>query len=283
MSRFRPDRREHLPDQEPVVQPQPAVNLVPVSAEDFNRQKRQKVLKWASGGVIAAIVILAFLYRFSMPAAALNHYIDAKKFYDAGKYSDALDEVNRAARDSAQRLNALRLRADIYRSMHQPADAIADITRVMEIEPRVAAHYTFRAEQYQELDDPASAAKDYTRIIELDNSADAYNGRGLCYLKLNQAQKAIDDFTAAIGRGPRVEFYLQRGLAYSAVGDAKKAIADFDQAVRLRPTLSASYRARAIEKQRLGDSAGAERDRQTALNLEKPEKPKLAQVELPNQ
>ena len=281
MSRFRPDEQERPPDPVPAQQPQPAAKFVPISAEEFNRQRRQRVLKWASAGLIVAVLILAFLYRSSMPGDALNHYIDARKFYDAGKYSAALDSVNRAARDSSQTLNALRLRADIYRTMYQPKDAVDDITRVIEMQPGVAANHQFRAERYLDLDDPASAAQDYTRIIGLKQSADAYNGRGLCYLKLNQPQKAIDDFTSAIEREPKVEFYLQRGLAHSALGDSKKAIADFDEAVRLRPSLSTVYRARALEKKKMGDAAGAARDLETALGFEKPEKPKLAQVELP--
>ena len=289
MSRFRPEKREQRPDPAPVQQsqpqpqPQPAENMVPVSEEEFNRQKRRKVLRWAGAGTVVALIILAFLYRSTLPADALNHYIDAKKLYDAGKFSDALDAVNGAARDRTQRRNALRLRADIHRAMHQPKDAVDDISGVIEIEPGEVGNYEFRALSYLDLDDAASAARDYSKIIELNNSADAYNGRGLCNLKLNQTQKAIDDFTRAIERQPKVEFYLQRGLAWSSLGETRKAIADFDEAARLRPNLSAVYRARALEKQKIGDTAGAEKDRQTAYRFEKPDRPPLAQVELPKQ
>lgn len=286
MSRFRPDERERerppTPNPAQPPQPQPAV-MVPIPAEEFNRQRRRKFLRWSAAGAVVAVVILAFLYRSTMPAAALNHYIDAKKLYDAGKFSDALDAATQATRDSTQRLNALRLRAAIYRSLRQPKAAVEDMTRVIEIEPSGVQNYQFRAEEYLELDNAPAAARDYTKIIELANAADAYNGRGMCYLRLNQPQKAIEDFTSAIGRRPSVEYYLQRGLAWSSLGDAKKAITDFDEAARLRPGFSAVYRARSIEKQELGDKAGAERDRQTAIRIEQPEKPKLTQVELPKQ
>lgn len=283
MSRFRPEERDRPPESIAVPPSQPAVNLVPVSAEDFARARRQKILKWGSVAAIVAMLIFAYLYRQSMPVDALNQYQDAKKFYDSGKYADALLAVNRAVPDRSQRLNALRLRANIYRAIHQPKDAVDDMTKVIAIEPSAAADHQFRAEEYLELDDPASAAKDYGRIVELNQSADAYNGRGLCYLKLNQTQKAIGDFSHAIEREPKVEFYLQRGLAYSALGDSRKAIADFDEGARLRPGFSAVYRARAVEKNKIGDTAGAERDRETAYQMEKPDRPPLQQVELPQQ
>jgi tetratricopeptide (TPR) repeat protein len=282
MSRFRPDERKNTPEEPlPLPPPQPSVNLVPISAEEFDRQKRQKYIKWGSAGAIVALLILAFLYRSSMPAAALNHYIDATKLYDSGKYTDALQAASAAARDKGQRLSAYRLRAGIYRALHQPKNALDDVSRVIEMQPDSADDYQFRAQTYLDLDDPTNAAKDYSRLIELKNSGDAYNGRGLCYLKLNQTQKAIDDFTRAIDRDPRVEFYLQRGLAWGTLGDHRKAIDDLNQAIELRPELSTTYRARANEEQELGDAAGAEKDRDKATSLEKPTLPPPSQVVLP--
>ena len=244
-----------------------ASKFVPIPPEEYARQRRQKFVKWGSGAVFVAIVIGAFLYRQSIPPNALNHYIDAKRFYDSGKYSDALDAVNLAIRDRGNRRERP-LRADIYLAMHQPNQAAQDITRLIELQPAAPENYNLRAQTYLEIDDAASAIKDYTKVIELNNSGEAYNGRGLCYVKLNENQKAIDDFTKAIERSPQVEFYLQRGLAWGSVGEHRKAIADFDRAIEIRSDLSSAYRARAAEKQVIGDVAGANRDRQTAAGIE---------------
>src|ERR1039458_1887729 len=140
MSRFRPDERG-TPREEPAPRPQPSVNIVPVSAEDFERRKRRKYLKWGAAGAVVSLEILEFLYRSSMPAAALNHYIDAKKLYESGKYADALEVADAAVCGPAQRLNAYRLRAQIYHAMHQPKDALDDLTRVVELEPDSAEDY----------------------------------------------------------------------------------------------------------------------------------------------
>ena len=261
--------------------PQPGAKLVPMPPEEFARRRRQEFLKWGSAGAIVALMILGFLYRSSIPANALNDYIDAKKFYDSGKYTDALGAVNKAIRDRGERVRAYKLRAEIFRAMHQPKEAVEDITRVIEMQPDVAEHYAFRADTYLELDDPASAVKDYTKLIDLNHSGEAYKGRGLCFVKMNASQRAIDDFTKAIEQDPKVEFYLQRGLAWGTLGDHRKAIADFDRASEMRSDLSAIYRARAAEKLAIGDGAGAERDREKATSLEKPVPPKPLQAVLP--
>ncbi len=279
MSRFRPDKLAKATERVPVARP--SDNLVPMPAEEFARQRRQKFIQWGSAGAIVALVILSFLYRSSIPSTALNNYLDAKKLFDSGKYADALAAVEPATRDKAKRVEAYQLRTAILRAMHQPKDALADITRVIKLRPDDPANYDTRAQTYLELEDPTNAVKDYTRLIELNKSAMAYNNRGLCYLKLGQPRKALDDFTAAIERDPSMEFYLQRGFAWAAIGDQRKAIQDFDNASQLKAENSAIYRARANSKEQLGDRAGAERDRQLAANMERPQVPTPKQVVLP--
>lgn len=279
MFRFRPSQRQKI-RRPPAAAPGQPENLVPVPAEEFARLKRQKFVKWTAIGAIAAIAVGALLYRQSLPAAAMNHYIDARKLYDSGKYEDALRAATAAASDSTVRVQAYRLRARIYRALHRPKDALDDFTRLLKIDPNSAEDTQSRAQTYLEIDDPARAAQDFTRLIDLKNSGDAFNGRGLCYLKMNETQKAIEDFTRAIERDPRVEFYLQRGLAWGSAGEHNKAVGDLDRAIELQPELSATYRARAGEKQKLGDQAGAKRDRERALSLEKPALRPPAQVKL---
>ena len=86
MSRFRPKKLAEAPGEESLARP--SDNLVPIPADEFARLRRQKIIKWGSAGALVALVILSFLYRSSIPSAALNNYLDAKKLYDAGKYTD---------------------------------------------------------------------------------------------------------------------------------------------------------------------------------------------------
>jgi tetratricopeptide (TPR) repeat protein len=231
-----------------------------------------RVLKWCACVLLAVLLAGAAVYWSSIPGKALNNYNDAKRLYDTGKYSNALYAANEALRDRGLRLKVYSLRANIYRAMQQPRNAVADITRVIGLQPDVLDNYTFRAQAYMELEDPASAAQDYTKMIAMNGSADAYNDRGLCYLKLNDIHKAVADFEKAIQVEPRAEFYFQLGMAQSAAGDPKQAILNFDRALELQSPHSMaamySYRARAVEKKKLGDAAGSAEDMEKALAAE---------------
>ena len=210
------------------------------------------------------------MYWSSIPGKALNNYNDAKRLYETGEYSNALYAANEALRDRGLRLKVYHLRAEIYRALQQPREAVADITRVIALQPDVLQNYSFRAQAYMELGDPASAAQDYT-VVVTKGSADAYNDRGLCYLKLHDPQRAMADFEKAIQLEPRAEFYFQLGMAQSAAGNPQQAILHFDRALELQPGLVIavySYRARAAEKQKLGDAAGSAADMEKALAVE---------------
>ena len=232
-----------------------------------------RLLKWGASVLLALLLVGAAVYWSSIPGKALNNYNDAKRLYETGKYSNALYAANEALRDRGLRLKVYRLRADIYRALQQPWNAVVDITRVIGLQPDVLENYSFRAQAYMELEDPASAAQDYTKIIAMTGSAEAYNDRGSCYLKLNDLRKAMADFEKAIQVDPQAEFYFQLGMAHSAAGNPKQAILDFDRALESQQpssmTAMYSYRARAAEKQKLGDAPGSAKDREKALAVER--------------
>lgn len=264
-----------------MVARQPARNLVPMTAEEFLRLRRRTILKWTVPGAAAAVLLGFVLYRFTLPVEAQDSYIDAQKLYDVGKYNDALVMVARATRDRGQRVRALKLRASVYQALHRPEDALADIGKVIELEPKTPSNYRDRALMFLDAGHPEKALEDYTKLIGMENGGGDYNGRGICYMKLNQPQRAIEDFTKAIERTPSVESHLQRGAAYASVGEHRKAVEDFDAAIEIAPSASPVYRARATSLARLGDLKAAERDRAKALSLEKPQARVIEQVSVP--
>jgi tetratricopeptide (TPR) repeat protein len=238
----------------------------------IDRLRPQQILKWAAYVLVAAGLAAGAVYWVSIPSRAQHSYEEARRYYEVGRYANALLEANDALRGRGLRLQAYRLRADIYRALQQPDKAAGDISRVIEMEPGIAEHYAFRANAYMEMGDAARAILDYTRITELRRTARAFGERGRAYLKLKDTTKAIEDFTTAIGLEPTLENYLERGQAYAAIDDHDKAMADFDQALEAVPDhdLSAAYgyRARAAERRRTGDIAGADEDLFKATALE---------------
>jgi tetratricopeptide (TPR) repeat protein len=224
----------------------------------------QKVLKWAAYVLAAAGLVLGAVYWMSIPGRTQHSYEEARRYYDTGRYPNALFEVNNALRGRGLRLESYRLRADIYRSLQQPDRAASDISRVIEMEPGIAAHYAFRASAYMEMGDATRAIGDYTQITQLRRTARAFGDRGRAYRKLNDTTRAIEDFTTAISLEPSLENYLERGQAYVAISDHDKALADFNQALQTVPDRGISaafgYRARSAERRRSGDIAGADED-----------------------
>ena len=62
--------------------------------------------------------------------------------------------------------------------------------------------------------------------------------------------------------------HFYRGLTYAQTGRCKLAIPDFTAAIKYDPNDSDSYWSRHVCKQELGDTAGAEADRQAARRID---------------
>ena len=60
--------------------------------------------------------------------------------------------------------------------------ALAEVTKAIQIDPSVADYYTFRGELYRNRSDITNAAVDYSKSIELNPSnAEVYYFRAICY------------------------------------------------------------------------------------------------------
>ena len=138
--------------------------------------------------------------------------------------------------------------------------AIADLTHLIEWEPKFALAYNARgwtkyllgqivtkpehrgeaAWYYQ------SAVVDSDVAIQLatsdEDSSAAYHTRGAAKAALGDYDKAITDFDAAIRLDPATAMcYLDRGLAKEAIGEKDAAKADFEEATRKDGDLAKNY------------------------------------------
>lgn len=86
-----------------------------------------------------------------------------------------------------------------------------------------------RANLYFSIHDYAHAIADYSKIIELDDdSEDAYQKRGDCQFALGQYTKALDDYNLALKHevDPTAESYKARANAYEKLGKPELAAKD---------------------------------------------------------
>jgi len=83
-------------------------------------------------------------------------------------------------------------------NLHQNDKTIADYTKAIELDPKLAVAYYIRGMAYEKLEQYDKAIADYTKIIELNpKSAAAYNYRGNAYLEVGKQKEAEADFAKA--------------------------------------------------------------------------------------
>jgi len=149
------------------------------------------------------------------------------------------------------------------------ADAITRFDRAIAINPAMAQAYLDRGYAKRYLKETDAALADFNRALELNpNLSGAYTARGYIYRERGDVQRALAEFTRSIQIESNVEAYYERGQTYESLGDHQKAIADFDEAIALMRDAPYIYRARALVKLKLGDTAGFQEDHAMARKFE---------------
>ena len=124
--------------------------------------------------------------------------------------------------------------------------AIAEFTAALEGNPENAfAIYQNRGAMYLAVNKYAEAMADYTKAVEL-NPADerSYLGRGQAEIYLGQWDGAIADLSKAIELQPDdADAYGFRGYAYSKLNDWAKALPDYDTFLMAKPNDQVAPRA----------------------------------------
>ena len=103
--------------------------------------------------------------------------------------------------------------------------------------------YFARGKMYDEKGDHANAVADYTMAIALDPKFPrAYNNRGIICGKHGDYPRALADFNRALALYPEfAQAYNNRGLIYFYLLEDRLALEDFNKAIELRPRVASSY------------------------------------------
>jgi tetratricopeptide (TPR) repeat protein len=140
--------------------------------------------------------------------------------------------------------------------------AIADLTKAIEMDPKMAAAYDGRATGRLIEEDYDGAIADNTKVIELDpRNARAYHARGVAKLYKKDYAGAAEDFSKTIELDPKhMLAYEKRSEAKEGLGDLDGAIADVTKAMELKPDDIGLYgdRARYYKKAGKTDLAAAD-------------------------
>jgi len=117
--------------------------------------------------------------------------------------------------------------------------------------------------------DPSKAIEYLNHAIKLQpDYADAYNMRGISYVKLGQYQRGIEDFNEAIRLRPDdTRTYINRGISYTFLSQYPPAIADYSKAISLKPDNVDAYLSRCYVYFEQGDKNLGCRDAKNACDL----------------
>jgi len=115
---------------------------------------------------------------------------------------------------------------------------------------------------------PKKAVDYWGRAIRSkQNTAEAYNNRGLAYHELKQYDKAIKDYNQAIRLAPaQVAAYNNRGNSYYEIDEYQLALADFNQSLKRKPDYAKGHLNRGLVYYQMDKTDQACKDFQKACD-----------------
>lgn len=120
--------------------------------------------------------------------------------------------------------------------------AIAELTKAIEIEPEYAEAYVKRGRANYFLMRYQEAIDDYTQTISRKRFiVDAYSGRGDVYRALGDVPRAITDYSTSIEKRKNALVMSKRAQSYLKIGKYDNALADYNYIIKRRPSAIAYY------------------------------------------
>lgn len=124
-----------------------------------------------------------------------------------------------------------------HRRQKQWAEAIAEYTAAIELNPKLSALYFNRGVVRYAGGDPKAAIVDFSEAIRLDpKDPQPLVNRAIMQFEGGVYPPAIADMDAAIRLAPQMTMlYMYRGKIHIAAGNVDKAVADFRQVLKAEP------------------------------------------------
>lgn len=162
----------------------------------------------------------------------------------------------------------------LYHEIHMSREAIADLSRALELRPAFRNGYLTRAMEYDEIGEHEKALQDYTSAIMIDpDCLNAYYPRCLTYLCLNQPERCLQDVEQVLRMTYDPDFHrmyamLYGSFAYKMMGNkdaAKKLVAEASKRMvkeywpaPIVQYLNGEIKAEELLKQAQGEQRGTE-------------------------
>jgi tetratricopeptide (TPR) repeat protein len=235
--------------------------MIPVTAEDVQRVRNRRLLKWLAAALIVMLAGWIFYKRINDPRNAREAFDAGMRLVKTTRYDQAILNFNRTVDLQPGFAEAYRMRARAYIAESNQDLAIRDFTRLIELQPNDTQALVERGSARLDKNDYAGVIADADRAIALDPKlARAYNLRGTARRSAGDLHAAVEDFSKAVELDPSLDNYFQRASTYQRLGEHAKAIADFGKALEQDPEQPHIYYARAASRAAVGDADGAKAD-----------------------
>jgi tetratricopeptide (TPR) repeat protein len=247
-----------------------------------------------------------FLSLLSFSQTTSDPLAHARQLKDSGELQQAMIEVNKFIRKDSTVADYYDLKAEIYRLLQMPDEAMANYDKAISLNPKDFYLYHHRADLYYTLQNPDKAIEDNEKVLSLVTTDtlkyDFIMNRGSYYTMKRDFQKAYDDFysvlqfdsthqgaltniAAALGelkRSDEALQYLQKvvrlypdfvggygnlAFEYMERGEYKKALEYNNRVLELDGNEPLAYNNRSYVKYKLNDLKGAMEDVNHSLKL----------------
>jgi tetratricopeptide (TPR) repeat protein len=187
---------------------------------------------------------------------------------DSGLCYDALKDLRRGIAEydtilaaDPKNWSAYYSRAVDEEELGEPAAALKDLGRCLEVNPECPQALFKRANLESKAGNKADALEDFGRFIAImPNNAVGYHNRGLTRQAMNDYAGALEDFDREVELHPNGAGYASQGVVLALLKRTGEARASLDKAVALDPEKAEIWYERAAFREQSMDLTGAAED-----------------------
>jgi tetratricopeptide (TPR) repeat protein/S1-C subfamily serine protease len=202
------------------------------------------------------------------------------QLYRLGKYTEAVEALNRAIALEPNSLNAhyakglaLWVSGDNTTALKALDRAIALVPQFIAAAPKTKKSdfyylWKYRSLSLRDLGDNRGALAAISEAIRLEpEDIILLNEKALLLSRLNDKKGAIAIYNLILAKGKKDWIYNNRGTYKYELDDKKGGIADYDMAIRINPQYPKAYYNRGLAKSGLGDRKGGIADYDMAIRI----------------
>ena len=217
----------------------------------------------------AGAAILAGVYVVGFASTLVQHNTPLSLCTMTTDSVEACGTVINSLHASAEdRINALERRAYRYGQDSKWDQAIADLTKLIELDPKNPERYTARADLWGQIESYDQAIADFDTAVALQpNNPKLYLARSGLWKEKGDDGRALADLDQIVRLEPSAENFVKRAEYNLDKDRFAAAVNDYNTAIKMDPKNVSYFKARAGILERKGDAASAQADYMTIIRL----------------